>query len=416
MSRMRIIIFSLIIVAGLLFLFRNTILVKLFYMLEEYPAADSRIPLPELNPAQEQQLTEYLQAHFQNPQEYVLSKFDEHDIVFLGEEHRFRHDPLFVQNLIPLLYKRGIYMLGMEFACFRDQNKIDSLLSAESYDQDAVHRILFNFMIFWGFREYADIFKAVWNLNHSLPASARKFRIIGLNPYINWSWVQSEEDRRNPKILARVFADGRGDEAMGKTVLREIVAKNEKALIYCGMHHAFTRYKQPIVHRAKKTFERFIENRMGNIVYQAVGERAFTISLHQPWETVEGEDIYPVGGTIDALMHTLGPRYYPVGFDTRGTPFGQLRDTLSFYRYGYEDFTLSDFCDGYIFTMPFSQYKGVTIIDGFINDKNFEEARLRISSVERKNSFLWKILSPEAVNAMFMIDAAKIENRMSWFY
>jgi hypothetical protein len=34
----------------------------------------------------------YLQNHWKSPEEYVISKFKDHDYVFIGEYHRIKHD------------------------------------------------------------------------------------------------------------------------------------------------------------------------------------------------------------------------------------------------------------------------------------------------------------------------------------
>ena len=46
--------------------------------------------------------------------------------------------------------------------------------------------------------------------------------------------------------MQKVWVKGDPDEFMAHIVLAEFVAKHQKALIYSGIHHAFTRYKQPI--------------------------------------------------------------------------------------------------------------------------------------------------------------------------
>ncbi len=408
MPKKTIILFIFLAFLGILFLLRDKIIIA-FYYSRVFPQEHvEKLPLPDLDSALEQKLSTYLKEHFQAPEEFILSKFDHHDIVFLGEMHRARHDPELVQRLIPLLYRNGIYNLGMEFACYRDQPVIDSLLAAPRYDQAMVNRILFNFLITRGFHEYADIFEAAWQLNRSLPDSAPKFRVVGLNAFTDYSHVHKEEDLRNREIMAKVHPDGYGDEVMAKVVLKEFVEKHKKALIYCGLHHAFTRYQQPLYNRRKKTFERFINNRAGNIVYRAIGDRAITLCLHEPWFSAQGwaaPQVYPVDGIIDALMHKLGPKYYPVGFNTRGTPFGQLPGESGLYKYGYNDFKLSDLCDGYIFIKPLYQFRNVRHIHGFINESNVELARQRVENVARKNSFLWMLISPAAVDTMFYSSA-----------
>ena len=92
------------------------------------------------------------------------------------------------------------------------------------------------------------------------------------------------------------------------------------------------------------------------------------------YHDIHGEEI-PVDGHIDALMSRLGEEYYPVGFDTRGTPFGDLSCQHSVYGDGYDALTLGAFCDGYIFGKPLSQHQGTTAIPDFVNEANIERAR-----------------------------------------
>ena len=110
------------------------------------------------------------------------------------------------------------------------------------------------------------------------------FRIVGLNYKTDWSLVRKRSDLNDPEIRAQLFAVN-GDVFMGEVILAEFVAKNEKALVYSGLHHAFTHYHQPIIHDSQ--FIRFIESRMGNVVYREIGDRAFTIVLHMLWDYVD---------------------------------------------------------------------------------------------------------------------------------
>jgi hypothetical protein len=102
---------------------------------------------------------------------------------------------------------------------------------------------------------------------------------------------------------------------------------------------------------------------MGNFVYNEIGKKAITIYLHAPWPSAQGYDkpsVYPVDGIIDAVMKKITPKYRPVGFDTKGTPFGKSPGETSIYKHGYKKFTLDMFCDGYIYHIPLSEYEGVT--------------------------------------------------------
>jgi hypothetical protein len=142
---------------------------------------------------------------------------------------------------------------------------------------------------------------------------------------------------------------------------------------------------------------RFEETRMGNYVYRAIGKRAVTVFLHAPWTGPGGYDdamVHPADGVLDALMLNRAGGPHAVGFNLADSPFGRLRIQNAVYRQGYGDeFTPARFADGWIYTKPISEYAGVTVIPGWINEANIEYARrqlpnpaLRDASIEMLNS------------------------------
>jgi len=320
------------------------------------------------------ELKSYLDTHKQTPTDYVVSKFADHDVVILGEYHRIKENVTLIQELIPPCYINGVHTLATEFARREDQHLIDSLLSGTSYNETLARQITFNQFSFWGFQEYVDIFKAAWQFNQTLPDSAPRFRILGMNDSPEWSYIQTEADRDNAEIKKKVWQGG-GEHLWAK-VVTDAVASGEQVLVYCGIHHGFSGYEQPIVNDGK--FIRFETERLGNFVKKTLGDRVMTVYLHAIWPPKDGYGgiyVYAADGQIDALMKELGPTYYPVGFDLQDTPFGLLTGENSVYSQGYENFTISKFADGWIFQCPISQYHGVTPIEGFINGNNYERAK-----------------------------------------
>jgi len=317
-----------------------------------------------------QRLVGYLEGHWQSPEDYVVGKFENHDIVFIGEYHRVKHDVELIQDLIPRLYAAGIRHLGIEFGCYEYQDTVDYLLTAPDYDESLARWLQFKQFVGWGYVEYEDLYRKAWELNHRLPPEASPFRIVGLNYRQRWDLYDenTREERR------QVFYKGSSDAHMARVVLDEFVQNGEKALIYSGTHHAFTRYRQPIYNATTGEFYRYADPRMGHLVHDSIPDRTFCIILHRPWPLFEDRSTanYPVGGAIDAVMRELdNPR---VGFDVVGTPFGELTDTVSVYAAFHPDFTLSDFCDGYIYQKPFSKWVGCTVDTLFVTEENFQEA------------------------------------------
>lgn len=344
-----------------------------------FPAvAVAKKPLPQLQPEQKQQLSEYLRQHWVTPEEYLVSKFKDHNIVFVGEYHRIKHDVHLIQNVIPLLYKAGVYNLGMEFGINEDQKQVDKLITAENYNEDLARSIMFDHYYAWGYKEYEDIYRAAWRLNRSLPPGSPKFRIVNLNYKPRYKFYKTD-DKMTEADWNKMWWKGSSDTFMAAMIMREFVNRKEKALIYAGNHHAFTRYQQPRYDFKQKKLDGLENNRMGNLVYAKIGDQAFTIMLHCPWNTKTDEKAsYPAGGVIDAIM--AGFDDTRVGFDVKNTPFGQLRDDSTYYSIGHNDFKFEDFCDGYIYQRHFSDYDGCAVDAKFINERNFQAVLKELSS------------------------------------
>jgi hypothetical protein len=74
-------------------------------------------------------LLTYAQGNWRSPEDYVLSTFAGHDIVFLGEFFKIRQNVQLVSALIPRLAAAGVRNLGIEYALSDDQKDIDALVT-----------------------------------------------------------------------------------------------------------------------------------------------------------------------------------------------------------------------------------------------------------------------------------------------
>lgn len=391
-------------------------LTRLFCCLAWMPyaaAAADKLPLPEVPADQKQELLQYLQANWKSPEQYVISKFADHDILFLGEYHRIKHDTLLVQSLIPLLYQAGVYNLGIEFTASESQADVDALLSAPTYHEARVRKLFSGVKGesgLWPYTEYMDIYRRAWELNQSLPPDAPRFHVVGLTYAADFSALQTGTlSTASPDVLRAVWFQGDPDVHMANVILSEFVAKGQKALIYSGFIHAFTRYRQPALDPATGTVARLINTRMGNVVYGQIGERAFTISLHAPWEQKDGVSYsYAAAGVIDSVMREFSDTR--VGFDLAGTPFGALHDPNTFWAYGYNNFSLSDFADGYIYQKALSNYEGVTADPNVVTWDNLADVLANFPVPALRTA----LKTPDAVTATFAQDA-DIQHRFQKF-
>jgi hypothetical protein len=317
-------------------------------------------------------LMQYLKTNWKTPEQYIIDKFRNHDIVFLSEDHAVKHNLVLAQTMIPLLYAAGVYNFGMEFGASEDQERLDSLVTAPAYDETVARKIMFNYNVGWAIKEYMDIYKAAWNLNKTLPRNARKFRIINLSYKFNWNSCNLDViGIKTPETVSKIFYKGGTEEYRAMIVKNLIIDKKEKILILTGGLHAFTKYQQPEYDYYEPNFYHLLDRTFGNLVYKMSPKKVFTILLHYPFQSKTGSyNVRPANGMIDNVMQNFQDKR--VGFDLLNTPFGALRDT-SFFSIGHLDFKLSDMADGYIYQKAFEDYEGCTFDDQFFTGTDWME-------------------------------------------
>ena len=336
----------------------------------------ARAARPAADPAAVAPLRDYAEANWKSPEDYVIGSFAAHDIVFLGEFFKIRQDVQLAGALIPRLYAAGVRNMGIEYALSDDQKDIDALVTAPAWDEGKARRLTFDWMVTWGFQEYIDLYKAAWKLNRSLPPGARPFRMVGLGVRLNWEPLRGEKDMRDPSVIAKIYAAGTPDAHMAAVIDSQFIQTGEKALVFCGRQHIFTRYRS-------RDYERYVtdmrlsETRLAAaIVYDRIGTRAFSISLHAPWpDTTQKTGLaYGAGGVIDTLIAMLPPEKRSAGWDMAGTPLGRIPVKSGAYAEGASAITLADLFDGYIVQGPLSGYSLVTPIRDFVRPEDAERA------------------------------------------
>src|SRR5258707_355184 len=123
----------------------------------------------------------YIANQHESPEDYVVRQFLTHDIIFLGEMDGVRENLAFLRQLLPRLHAAGVYNLGYEFSVYKDQPKIDRLLTSASYDPKIANDLLNEIDLTYVTQEYTDVYKTAWELNRKLPTGARPFRIVAFN-------------------------------------------------------------------------------------------------------------------------------------------------------------------------------------------------------------------------------------------
>jgi len=314
---------------------------------------------------------DWLALNAEEPSAYVSRQFEDADVVLLGEDHRVKENLLFVQSIVPHLYAAGVRIVGMEFGAAEDQAELDALVSGALYDEDAARRIMFGYDPGWPYREYMDIYRAVWAFNRTLSPDAPRIRVLNLSYRYDWSAMGPV---MTPARAARVFRRGPVDRFRTERIASEVLNRGEKMLALVGTIHAVTSFEWPVYDYLAPGFVRAETGHLGNLLVQRFPGRVRTILLHQPFpDRLDGAArlVQPAGGIIEQVSQA------PAGFDLRGTPVGALRDT-SLLAGAEPSIPMSRIADGYIILAPLRRLSGCTVDRAFISEGNWAEARARL--------------------------------------
>ena len=285
----------------------------------------------------------------------LISLFKEHEVILLGEHHRIKEFPDFVSSIIPTLHKNEINLLFSEFARFNDTEMINSLITAKKFDTILAQKIMFKDAWDWGYKELVDIYYAAWKLNTTLLPNEPKFRIIGLENYEDSTIIDQESYWAH--IIDSIS-----------------IKEKKKAIVYCGIHHAFTNYKHPYV--VNDTLNGFVNSRVGNYLYSKYSTKIITVLLHSPINSIHfGTMIIPFNGLIDSLYYKTSNIGQSIGLLSDNDIFNKCNLEGSFYGVGYPNSTLKDLCQGYIIVKPICELNPISVIPAFINESNLKETR-----------------------------------------
>jgi hypothetical protein len=326
--------------------------------------------------------TDYLDTTISEPLQFVSDKFRAYDIVLIGETHRWKQQVVFVKQLIPFLYERNhVTVVGWEFGPSNFQAQADSLVSAREFDERAAIHLMRLSNWGWNYQEYLDICRTVWQVNRTIPSREEKIRFLQLGSDLNERKLESPD----PKVRMQERIRFPYDKKMADIMEREVIQKGKKGLWYSGLHHAFTKFRQPMYFFR---VQRGTDQRGGNYLYKKYPNRLYMIALHPPvpsrWVLLaelthsEWQLYLPFGGVLDALYEK---RKKAFAFDNGRSPFGNLEDNYSYYsldRWG--SLKLKEFCDGYVVVSSFQEAEPVARIDQWIaSEAELKEVKERMT-------------------------------------
>lgn len=327
------------------------------------------------SPGTNGELAGWVKQNALSPSDYLVKKFQNYDIVFLAEAHAIKNNLEFVASLIPDLYQAGVYTLGMEFGAMEVQQRLDSLITAEAYDEQVAREIMFRYNVGWAYEEYMNVYHAAWEFNQSLPEGSRPFKILNISYEYHWPKLEGVQ---SPENMSRVFHKGTPDAFRTGLIEQELIIKGEKGLFLVGSAHGFTRYKMPSLNVIKNNFVEYEDQYLGNRLYRKYPNKVFSVLLHFPFSNRLNHNpsmVTSANGRLEEIMELN--QNQPAGFDLINSPMGMLRDD-SYYSMGYPDFSLDQFFDGYIFLAPIKELEGCTIDEHWFDGHSWNEVKPNI--------------------------------------
>lgn len=326
---------------------------------------DANSPSANQVPITEKSSLEKSYQSFQEPIEYVLGKLKDHDLVMIGERHWTREEPIFIQNLIKRCYeKNAINAVFIEFGNFDDQGEIDAFMESDKYDPKPVIDILRNSYEFgWGYQEYFDIFKLIYDENHKRPPSER-IKLVLVDPSFDdvdlWSHFYKclklspmPEEQKAPMAGSLYDATIDRDSRMADVIEMYRYKMNlRKGIYYAGSSHI------------RKDLQRKDYGRRyfsaGGILARKYPDKVCCLTFHA------AQDLWQDVNDFNYLEQLFKKQRKPFALDTIALSINHIKLKSNIIK---EGVALNEAFDGYIILNLDKDYTPCAFVPGFYDDE-----------------------------------------------
>jgi len=302
-------------------------------------------------------IVRWVDEHAESAQDYVVRLFDKHQIVIFGEEHNVKEHKDFVIDLIPRLYhEAGVRCIGWEFSWYSQNERLEELINAPTYDDNAVLQLARERSPDWNSKEHWEIIKAVWKLNKSLKSESEKMRLIGVSDYVDIprSYVLIKTKSTNsPEFQEMLRKHINHDKGTAQHVEEEILQKKQKGFLFFGMGHDWTQYQYP----PEATFG-ISYKPMGKYLKEKHGDKIFQI------RTQASSDPSIINRIMKCRNHVS------VGFNMHESPFANI---LVWVGKGSPDVPWSKLAEGYLYLGSRASFHRNTPIKDFVTETMFRK-------------------------------------------
>jgi len=315
-------------------------------------------------PLTEKSLLKKSDKSLQDPIEYVFGKLEDYDVVMIGERHWVREEPIFIQNLIKCCFeKNAINIVFLEFGNFEDQGKIDAFMESAKYDPKPIIDVLRNVAdLGWGYQEYFDIFKLIYDENRRRPP-AKRIRLVLADPELEGlnfgahfydcfklSHLPDKQKWEMITWLRESIADR--DQRMSAVIEAHVFGRGLKGIYYAGGSHIRKDLQ-------KKGYGRRYFS-AGGILARKYPGRVCCLTFHKKPEFWQNTTDF---NCLEELFKNHGR---PFATDTDDPRISHLKLKSDIVQ---EGIALNEAYDGYIMLNLNSDYQICSIIPGFYDNE-----------------------------------------------
>ncbi|MEC7772892.1 MAG: hypothetical protein VX798_17055 [Bacteroidota bacterium] len=301
--------------------------------------------------------------------DYILQKFDDHDIVILCERDHseFTQYELVKEILSDERFQKNIKNLFTEIGLINLQPEITQFLKTKGLDSVIVDKRLSQFQrdasfwVIWDRYNYHFLLKTIYDINN---LSDNQIHYYPSDVEFDWQKVNNVEDYDKEQEFELEPRDSLIARNIINTYKRISSKGNNKALIILNYRHAF---KINMVTSNGET----VKN-AGKYLQDYFGERLASILTNRPIFTSNGNGfVYGLiqDGKWDASFKSENIRN--MGFDLHETVFGN--DGFDMWKGNTDNLKYEDVFDGFVFYEPLENHRLLDYYKGLVPKEHEKE-------------------------------------------
>ncbi len=318
-----------------------------------------------------------------SPEEYLGDVCGRHQIVMLGDQIGVSQHLHFLAGALSELADNGVANVAWEYTNSRRQDDLDALVGASEWDDRACADLFVDLLgAGFGYREYANVLRAVWEHNQGeqrRKTDRRPIRMVALglptyveNPELLDGRSAAEEGLRN-WWLGGHYRDMSAFHA-ASVLTSEVLRPGERALVYMNVAATTTRLVEWV--------DGMPTTSVGNLLWRWMGDGCRRVVFHgaiaDTAATERVEELVarsPEGRGSTDIRFGLDVAASALGSIAMSEVRGSLDGTDSSLR-------LRDIADGYLYVGPRETWAPTTLVDQLITDDNFASAEARYRALD----------------------------------